>query len=144
MHKIAILRVDETDRNDYDNHTDSYRKIVDSITEWTDVTHEELQALKLYRDSQRYSTANRFILLEFVPDQKGFVATSVAQYLAQAQAAKKKTDAIAAKTKKEAEVRAAKAKEKADLKEKQQLEKLLKKHNLRIAAPDFPEESTTA
>jgi hypothetical protein len=130
MHKIAIIKITETNRYDTEGvNRDS--KIIESITEWTEVSNEEMAALRHFESLRRY-TNDKFILLEQPTNVKEFVANTVSSYVKAAQEAKKKADIVAAKAKKEAADRAVKAKEKAEAKERDQLKKLLVKHGSSI------------
>jgi hypothetical protein len=105
-HKIAIIKT----KDSYSNY-DNMETVITSITDWTEVTHDEYTILyKLQYDEQ-------FMILEQPVDTKEFVAKTVAEYLEKAKKAeaaaliakKKKVEAnLARKHKKELQDRESK------------------------------------
>ena len=113
-HKIAII----TSKNFYSEEYDQYTAtIIDSITDWEEVTDSEFKALQFA--SQRIG----FTVLEQPTDIKKFVAKTVADYKAIAAA----EEARAAKEKKEREDAALARKIKKEMKDKITKEKMLAK-----------------
>jgi hypothetical protein len=113
-HKIAIITTREFYTGDYG---DEYNKVVDSITDWEEVTHDEYIALS--------SAAPRlgFHLIEQPTDTRAFVARTVADYLVFA-----KAEAIREEAEKQKRADAAlERKFKKDLKDKASKEKMLEK-----------------
>lgn len=125
MKKIAIITFVDT----YKNYQDDYDcdKIVDSITEWSEVTQEDYDILVKEENRSR----NFFVIERLDADQK-FIPKTVAEYLKQAKAeAEKKLKAEqAAKEKKlAAEL---KKKAKTEALELDLLRKLQEKHKDKI------------
>lgn len=114
-HKIAIIK--GRNINCYDDYGDSYKKIVDSITDWEEVTDEEFKTLTF--------AANRldYTLLEQPIGVKAFVTKTIADYKAVAAAEEKKAAAEKAKR----EQAALDKKWKKELKTKEDKVKLLRK-----------------
>lgn len=83
-HKIAIIKTREVDH--YDSGYDDYSsiKIIESITDWCEVTDEEFSTL------QMASGRLGFVVLEQPTDTKAFVAKTIAEYTALARAEKER------------------------------------------------------
>jgi hypothetical protein len=73
-HKIAII-TSHTDYNAYDDYADS-DTVVNSITEWTEVSHEDFEMLK----QSSYLNRNFFVVEQPI-DPGEFVAKTVADYI---------------------------------------------------------------
>jgi len=112
-HKIAIIY--GRDISNYDSYHDDYStmKIIESITDWEEVTDEEFKTL------QFASSRLGFSILERPVDTKKFIAKKIADYLAIAKAEEAKAEeerqkreeaALARKFKKELKDRASKVK----------------------------------
>ena len=109
-HKIAIITSREYYSGDY---SEDYHKIIDSITDWEEVTDDEFKSLQ-------YASARLgFSILEQPADAKKFIAKTIADYKAIAladeeRAAKEKKEradaALARKFKKELKDRESKLK----------------------------------
>ena len=111
-HKVAILIT--SDVYDYD---DDYRHIVNSITEWEEISHEDFAVL------QKASYRKGFKILEQPVDIKDFVAKTVSEEIARA-----KEEAIKLEEDKVKRAEAARLKKyKKDLKDKESKIALLKK-----------------
>ena len=111
-HKVAILIT--TDVYDYD---DDYRHIVNSVTEWEEISHEDFAVL------QKASYRKGFKILEQPVDIKEFVAKTVSEEIARA-----KEEAIKLEEDKVKRAEAARLKKyKKDLKDKESKIALLKK-----------------
>jgi hypothetical protein len=113
-HKIAIIT---NSTHCYDRYGDDYQRVVDSITDWTVVTHEEYTCLKAMENKLDYH------LIEQPVNTGAFVAKTVADYLAYAKAEEIRQKE--AKAKREATAMA--RKHKKDLKDKESKLALLKK-----------------
>ena len=143
MHKIAIIKAP------YEGSalTRDYIKsglLVQSITDWAEVSAEDLKILRVIEQRNQY-TSSRFFILEQPASNSAFVQNTVSAYLIQAEAERKKILAAEAKRKKEAEEKAAKLKAKKEAEEKKKLADLLKKHGMPSdPTPDelFPTEAT--
>jgi hypothetical protein len=84
-HKIAILKTREfTNYSDYDGY--SVEKIIESITDWTEVSDEDFKILV------NFSTSKGFVVLEQPVDTKTFVAKTVAEYLIFVEALKRRQE----------------------------------------------------
>ena len=70
MRKIAIITT-----NDRYSSFDDYSEVIKTVTEWTEVSDSDYQLLVA---SQR--RGGEFIILEF-PNQKEFIANTVAEYI---------------------------------------------------------------
>jgi hypothetical protein len=113
-HKIAII----TSREFYSGYDgEDYNKIVTSITEWESVTDEEFKAL------QFAAPRMGFQILEQPLDTKAFVARTLKDYLAIANAEAKKAE----EEKKKREEAALERKFKKELKDKASKIKMFKK-----------------
>lgn len=111
-HKVAILIT--SDVYDYD---DDYRHIVNSITEWEEISHEDFQVL------QSASYRKGFKIIEQPVDIKDFVAKTVSEEIARA-----KAEVIRLEEEKAKRAEASKLKKyKKDLKDKESKLALLKK-----------------
>ena len=111
-HKIAIITTRDGCYNDYG---DEYGKIIDSITDWEDVSDEEFQTLKFA------SSRLGFRLLERPTDIKKFIAKTITDYKAIAKAEAERAE----EEKKSREEAALQRKFKKDLKDKVSKEKML-------------------
>jgi hypothetical protein len=89
-HKIAIIKTTDT----YSNYGDDSNTIINSITDWTEVSHDDFCILK----KTQYD--GQFYILEQPTDTVEFVAKTVAEYLEKAR--KDEAAAIIAKKKKDA------------------------------------------
>ena len=111
-HKVAILIT--SDVYDYD---DDYRHIVNSITKWEEISHEDFQVL------QSASYRKGFKIIEQTVDIKDFVAKTVSEEIARA-----KAEVIRLEEEKAKRAEASKLKKyKKDLKDKESKLALLKK-----------------
>ena len=111
-HKVAILIT--SDVYDYD---DDYRHIVNSITEWEEISHEDFQVL------HAASYRKGFKIIEQPVDIKDFVAKTVSEEIARA-----KAEVIRLEEEKAKRAEASKLKKyKKDLKDKESKLALLKK-----------------
>ena len=143
MHKIAIIKAPY----EGSHLTRDYLKsalLVQSITDWAEVSAEDLKILRAIEQRNQY-TASRFFILEQPASNSTFIQNTVSAYLIQAEAELKKILAAEAKRKKEAEEKAAKLKAKKEAEEKKKLADLLKKHGMPSdPTPDelFPTEAT--
>lgn len=113
-HKIAIIKTREYSRG-YGDEYDGYDKIIDSITDWEEVTDEEFRSLQLASYKFGYS------IIEQPTDTKAFINKTVADYkkLAAEEARR------AAEEKKKREDAALQRKFKKELKNKESKEKML-------------------
>ena len=117
--KVAILLT--TDVYDYD---DNVRDIVNSITEWEEISHEDFAVL------QKASYRRGFKILEQPQDTKDFIAKTVSEEVARAkeEAVRAKEEAVRLEKEKLARAEAAKFKKyNKDLKDKASKIALLKK-----------------
>ena len=125
MKKIAIITFVDT----YKNYQDDYDcdKIVDSITEWSEVTQEDYDILV-----KEEARSRNFFVIERLDADPKFIQKTVAEYLKQAKAeAEKKLKAEqAAKEKKLAAELKKRAKTEAD--EIELLRKLQEKHKDKV------------
>jgi hypothetical protein len=115
-HKIAIITTRDFTRG-YGDEYDNYGKIVESITDWEEVSDEDFKTL-IYASSRL-----GFSVLERPTDIKKFIAKSIADYTAIAKA----EEIRAAEEKKKREDAALERKFKKELKDKASKEKMLKK-----------------
>lgn len=113
-HKIAIITSREYYSGEYD---EDYHKIVDSITDWEEVSDEDFKSLQYA--SQRMG----FAILEQPVDAKKFIAKTIADYKAMALAEEER----AAKEKKEREAAALERKFKRELKDRESKIKMFNK-----------------
>jgi hypothetical protein len=113
-HKIAIIT---TRDGSYDSYNDEYIKIIDSITDWEDVSDEEFRTL------QFASSRLGFKLIERPADMPKFIAKTIKDYKAISKAEEER----AAEEKKNREEAALQRKFKKDLKDKVSKEKMLNK-----------------
>jgi 3-methyladenine DNA glycosylase AlkD len=120
MRKIAIITVHDGCFNSYDDYT----RIVQSITDWAEVTDEEFFAL------QNASYRKQFTIIEQQIDQDEFIKRTVAEYLEEV--AKEAAKEAERKEKEAAKRRERELKRKAkDAEaEKALLADLLKKHGV--------------
>jgi len=114
--KIAIITTRDYTRG-YGDDYDDYGKIIESITDWEEVSDEDFKTLT-YASSRL-----GFSLLERPVDTKKFIAKSIADYTAIAKA----EEIRAAEEKKAREEAALQRKFKKELKDKVSKEKMLKK-----------------
>lgn len=116
-HYIAIIYGRELSQ--YDSYHDDYStmKIVESITDWEEVTDEEFKILRFQSSRMNYSIIVR------PTDTKKFIAKTIADYLAVAKVEEEK----AVKEKKEREDAALARKFKKELKDRASKEKMLAK-----------------
>ena len=112
--KIAILLSREFYTGDYDDY---YHKIIDSITDWEEVSDEDYKTLQL----ASYTTG--FQIIERPVNTPAFIAKTVADYLVAAKAAILKAE----EEKKKRAAVALERKHKKELKDKESKLKLLKK-----------------
>jgi len=82
--KIAII----TSRDVYSNYGDDSNTIINNITEWTEVTHEDYLLLQKASACQY-----NFAILEQPVDTPAFIAKTIADYLEVAKAEEAKADA---------------------------------------------------
>jgi hypothetical protein len=89
VRKVAIIKGRELcfGYNDYD---DTYSKVANSITDWTEVTDEEYDLLV---KAQRYDCHDFFTIIERPIDEPKFIANSVADYVKWAKKEQDKRDA---------------------------------------------------
>lgn len=113
-HKIAIIT---TLNVEYDDYGDSYTKVIDSITDWEDVSDEEFKVL------QFAAPRLGFRLIERPTDMKKFVAKTIADYKTIAKAEAERAE----EEKKKREEAALARKFKKELKDKESKLKMLKK-----------------
>jgi hypothetical protein len=115
MRKIAIIKTREfSDYYDYDNYCS--HKIIDTITDWSEVSDDDFKAL------QHMSSRLGFTILERV-DTPGFIAKTVKDYTDMVRA----EEARLAEEKKKRDEAALARKMKKELKDKASKEKMLKK-----------------
>ncbi len=114
MHKIAIIT---TGYENYDQYGDSYGIIVNSITDWAEVSDEEFKCLKAMETQLGYHVIERPLNMD------DFVKKTVADYLVYVQAEEKRR----AEEKARREQAALNRKLKKDLKDKENKKELLKK-----------------
>ena len=112
--KIAII----TSRDVWYNYGDDHVRIIDSITDWEEISDENYNLLQKAR-----SRLGHFEILEMPTEQENFIAKTIAQYLTLAEEDAKKAEA----EKKKREEAALARKHKKDLKDKESKLKLLKK-----------------
>ncbi len=116
MHKIAIIKTREfSDYRDYDDY--STHKIIDSITDWDEVSSEDLEVLR------QMSSSLGFIVLERPANTSAFIAKTVADYKEMVRAEEKRVAA----EKKAKENAALERKMKKELKDKASKETMLKR-----------------
>lgn len=114
-HKVAILLT--TDVYSYDDYNDDHRAIVNSITEWEEISHEDFVVL------QAASYRKGFKIVEQPTNTQDFIAKTVSEEIARA-----KEEAIKLEKEKVARAEAARLKKyKKDLKDKDSKIALLKK-----------------
>ena len=106
-HKIAILKVD--DQYDYNDYDYSHKIILESITEWQTVSHEDY--LMLRQAEARFSIK----VIEQVTELETFIPKTVADYT---EILRKEKEKEAAEKKKRADAALAK-KLKKDMKDKE-------------------------
>jgi hypothetical protein len=111
--KIAIIFSDEQ----WDDREESYRKIIEHITEWTLVTQEEFQLLHDYQWQKGYK------LIEFPMNHEVFVRETVASLLLEVK--QKQEEAERKKAQRKAAIEANRVKNEAAAREKK-LEQLAK------------------
>lgn len=115
-HKIAIITTRDSTRG-YGDDYDDYGKIIDSITDWEDVSDED------YKTLTYASSRLNFKIIEQPTDTKKFIAKSIADYTAIA-----KAEAIREAEERQKRADAALARKfKKELKDKDSKIKMLKK-----------------
>jgi len=112
-HKIAII----TTRDIYSNYGDDHDTIIDSITDWTEVSETEFKTLMYAAPRLKFS------VIEQPTDTGAFIAKTIADYLAISKAEEKR-EAEAQKKREEA---ALARKYKKELKDKESKLRMLKK-----------------
>jgi hypothetical protein len=113
-HKIAII----TSRNVYERYGDDYSTIINSITDWTEISDEDFNLLQK-ASTQQYEYA----VLEQPVDTPAFVAKTIADYLVIARA----EEARRAAEKKKRDAKALENKHKKELKDRESKLALLQK-----------------
>lgn len=117
-HKIAILKTREfTNYSDYDCYL--VEKIMETITDWTEVSDEDFKILV------DFSTRKGFVVLEQPVDTKTFVAKTVEEYLTFVKAEKRRQEEEK-KKREEAKLKRKSKKEFLDSKSKKELYEQLK------------------
>jgi hypothetical protein len=115
-HKIAIITTRDYTRG-YGDDYDDYGKIIESITDWEEVSDED------YKTLQYAAPRLNFAILEQPTDTKKFIAKSIADYTAIA-----KAEAIREAEERQKRADAALARKfKKELKDKDSKIKMLKK-----------------
>jgi hypothetical protein len=115
-HKIAIITTRDYTRG-YGDDYDDYGKIIESITDWEEVSDED------YKTLQYAAPRLNFAIIEQPTDTKKFIAKSIADYTAIA-----KAEAIREAEEKQKRADAALARKfKKELKDKESKLKMLKK-----------------
>lgn len=115
-HKIAIITTRDYTRG-YGDDYDDYGKIIESVTDWEEVSDED------YKTLQYAAPRLNFAIIEQPTDTKKFIAKSIADYTAIA-----KAEAIRAAEEKQKRADAALARKfKKELKDKDSKIKMLKK-----------------
>ena len=114
MRKIAIIT---NSTHCFDQYGDDYTRVIDSITDWTEVSDEDYRALGTMQHKLGFN------VIEQPTDTKVFIGKTVAAYIAYAKA----EEIAQEKAKKEREVAALARKYKKELKDKDGKEKLLAK-----------------
>lgn len=100
-HKIAII----TTRDVYYNYGDGCNTVINNITEWTTVSHEDF--VMLQQASHKMLYERQFVILEQPVDTPAFIASTIADYIEMAkkqsaeEAAAKKIHAAAALARKQ-------------------------------------------
>lgn len=117
MHLIAVIKVHEEYRS-----YDSPDVIVDSISEWEEVTSDELSLLKNYFMCYDYRIIEKF------PIQKDIIRQGIRVALQEAQEEKRKQDEANAKKASAALARKQTREQRAADRERKQLKALLEKH----------------
>lgn len=115
-HKIAIITTRDYTRG-YGDDYDDYGKIIESITDWEEVSDDDFKTL------QYAASRLNFAILEQPTDTKKFIAKSIADYTAIAKAEAER----AAEEKKKRDEAALQRKFKKELKDKASKEAMLKK-----------------
>lgn len=115
-HKIAIIKSREIGYSQYGD-SDGYEKIIESITEWEEVTNEEYKTLNFA------ASRLNFTIIEQPTDTKAFIAKTIADYKAIAAAEEKRATEEKAKREKTALER----KWKKELKDKDSRKKMFDK-----------------
>jgi len=113
-HKIAIITSRDSYSGDYDEY---HQKIIESITDWDEVTDEEFKTL------QFASSRLNFSIIERPVEPKKFIAKTIADYKAICKA----EEIRAAEEKKKRDDAALARKFKKELKDKESKLKMLKK-----------------
>lgn len=109
MKKVAIVKIyrENTSNDDYDN----YRKIIDSITEWTNVSDEEYKALQWWIKNQKYGNSDKYEILEFIELNGVFIMKTTADYIKMAKQQEQEAEIRQkAKEEKEAKIKATREK----------------------------------
>lgn len=117
MHLIAIIKVHEEYRS-----YDSSDVIIDSISEWEEVTSDELSLLKNYFSCYDYRIIEKF------PNQKDIIRQGIRVALQEAQEEKRKQDEANAKKASAALARKQTREQRVADRERKQLKALLEKH----------------
>ena len=116
MREIAIITVKEL------SHYDDYTKVVDSITEWTEVSDEDY--LLLCKASCRYN----WNVLERLDKKHGFILSTVKSALEEVRKEEERQRVAKKEAEEKKQERLLKKKAKAEAAEKVLLEQLLAKH----------------
>jgi hypothetical protein len=126
-HKIAIIFTDER----WDDRDESYRKIIERITDWSIVTQEEFQLL------HDYQWKKGFNLIEIPINQDAFIKETVASILVEIQKKQEEAERKKAERKKAIEANRVKTEALAREKKLEQLAKLQRELGL---VPDASKE----
>lgn len=116
-HKIAII----TTRDVYYNYGDDCNTVINNITEWTTVSHEDF--VMLQQASHKMPYERQFVILEQPVDTPAFIASTIADYIEMA----KKQSAEEATAKKIHAAAALARKQKKELKDRESKVALLMK-----------------
>lgn len=121
MPLIAILKSKRTD------YYDDTSKIIESISEWTEVTTEELKLLK------QYFTMHDYEIIERVDTKPEFVVNSVKKAVEHARLEKEKQDKLKEEAERKKQERLLKKKAKDEAAEKKLLVQLKTKYEQEYA-----------
>lgn len=113
-HKIAIIT---TGYQCVDQYGDDYRRVVESITDWEEVSDEDFKCLKSMEGRLEFAVIERPV------DTRSFVKKTVADYKAYAKAEEKRLE----EEKRKREEKARERKFKKELKDKESKKALLEK-----------------
>jgi len=129
--KIAIIKGRDYYNDPYGDSYSGYHKIVESITEWEEVSDDEFRSLKAASGNLE------FFIIEQPVDTKKFIAKTIADYKALVKAEEER----AAEEKRKREEAALQRKFKKELKDKASKEKMLAKlaEELGVSLPDSAE-----